>query len=82
MQFVTTTVLDAIGRLGMETVGEGRAVVFRDGRMIEGVWKKQSASDRTEWRDTNGDVIPLNPGKIWIEVLNQHGSLSFGKNEE
>lgn len=82
VQFVTTTVLDAIGRLGMETVGEGRAVVFRDGRMIEGVWKKQSASDRTEWRDTNGDVIPLNPGKIWIEVLNQHGSLSFGKNEE
>jgi hypothetical protein len=56
-------------RLQMETSGEGRAVIIRDGTVIEGTWKKPSASERTQWFDTSGQTIPLNRGPIWIEIV-------------
>ncbi|OGH70167.1 MAG: hypothetical protein A3C90_01910 [Candidatus Magasanikbacteria bacterium RIFCSPHIGHO2_02_FULL_51_14] len=77
VQFVTTTVLDGVGRLGMETVGSGRSIVFARGHVIEGEWKKESVAGRTQWFDDGGNQISLQPGKIWIEVVNQRTSVEW-----
>ncbi|HEX5493644.1 MAG TPA: DUF3048 domain-containing protein [Mycobacteriales bacterium] len=54
-------------------VGSGRAVLFRDGRMIEGTWRRASASDRTRYTDRDGAELALRPGGAWV-VLAPTGS--------
>ena len=49
-------VLDEVGRKWFGTIGEGEAVVFRDGEAIRGVWKKESREGRLRFFDENGTV--------------------------
>lgn len=77
VQHVRAQVLDNVGRLGIDTVGEGEAAVFRAGEMIEGTWKKNSIDERTEWFDVSGQPIKLQPGKIWVEVVSQNGRVEI-----
>jgi hypothetical protein len=53
----------------MGTVGEGKALVFRDGSVIEGTWSKTSHSARTILKDANGAEIPLNVGNTWYSIV-------------
>jgi hypothetical protein len=53
----------------MQTVGNGKAVIFRDGNAVEGTWRKTSHSARTELLDAAGQPIPLNPGSTWYSIL-------------
>lgn len=71
VQFVDTTVLDGVGRLGMDTIGAGDSIVFQKGHAISGEWKKERVTDRTRFFAENGDEVVLNAGKIWIEVINR-----------
>lgn len=77
IQYVETKVVDEIGRISMETIGEGEAIVFRDGFMIPAQWHKGSREDKLELRDVDFHEMIFKPGKTWIEVVNQHGSVSF-----
>ncbi len=79
VQYVDTTVLDGVGRLGMETVGTGDALVFRNGFKVEGEWRKDSRTDRTKFYTVEGEEhdIELNPGKIWIVVMNRIDGISY-----
>ncbi len=78
IQYVDTTVLDNVGRLGMDTIGSGEAIVFRNGFQIDGSWKKDSRTERTLFFDTSGNEIPFKAGKIWIEVVNRVDGVSVG----
>lgn len=78
VQFVETEVLDAIGRLRIQTHGAGKALVFRDGKVIEGTWEKDASINSsgqpvsqswTKFFDKEGEEIELNRGQIWIEVV-------------
>lgn len=53
----------------LETVGEGKALIFLDGEKIEGTWKKKSEGARTIFYDPNGNEIEFNPGITWIEAV-------------
>jgi len=77
IQKVTTQVLDEIGRLGMDTIGSGEAIVFYNGLDHLGKWVKESKNTRTKFYDLSGEEMSLKPGKIWVEVVNQRGSLSY-----
>lgn len=55
------------------TVGSGRAVVFRDGRRIDGTWRRKSVNDGTLLRTKGGQAIPLTPGGAWF-VLAANGN--------
>lgn len=68
VQYLKTSLVDA-SRLGMETVGDGGALIFRDGLMIQGTWQKESRDSRTKFLDEQGQEIPLNRGNIWIEAV-------------
>ncbi|MBX4205677.1 DUF3048 domain-containing protein [Candidatus Microgenomates bacterium] len=52
-----------------EVVGTGKALVFQNGTMIEGTWKKASRTARTIFYDSNGKEIIFVRGKIWISAL-------------
>ncbi len=62
-------VIDQIGRRQVKTIGEGEALVFRDGEMISAKWKKPSQSERLRFYDESGQEILWNPGQTWIEVV-------------
>jgi hypothetical protein len=44
---------------------KGRALIFRDGMMYEGIWKGVYDTPITFY-DKDGNVIPLKPGTTWI----------------
>lgn len=78
IQFTDQQVLDDAGRLRIQTNGAGKAFVFRDGRIIEGVWQKDTSvntddqpdsSSYTRFFDKDGKEIPLNRGQTFIEVI-------------
>ena len=49
-------------------VGEGRALVFRDGTVTEGKWSKASPEAITEFKTADGEPLRLNPGQTWLEL--------------
>jgi hypothetical protein len=51
------------------TVGKGRAVVFRNGHIIDGRWSRSKVSSGTAFRTTTGQRIPLAPGGVWIVLV-------------
>lgn len=56
--------------LAFETIGEGKAKVFLDGRLIEATWKKPDRRERTRFYEAvTGGEISFNRGQIWVEVL-------------
>jgi len=72
-------VLDAVGRRSVRTVGEGKAWVLQDGRTIEATWKKPSVSERLVFYDQAGDMISMNAGNTWIEVVPDEGDVEVGQ---
>jgi len=72
VMYTGSSVYDDEGRRRMTTVGEGEAVVFLDGKAIEGFWKRPDLDSRTRFYDKDGNEIAFNPGITWIEVVLTH----------
>jgi hypothetical protein len=51
-----------------EIVGEGRAVVLRDGRRYPAGWEKASASAELRLLTDEGAPFPLKPGPSWLHL--------------
>lgn len=51
------------------TVGTGIAVIHRDGIRIPATWTRNSASEPFALTDSNGNVIPLDTGKTFVELV-------------
>jgi hypothetical protein len=58
------------------TVGAGKAVVFRNGRRIDGTWSRKSVDDGTSFTSAAGRSIPLSPGGAWIVLVATNAPLS------
>jgi hypothetical protein len=58
------------------TIGHGRAVVFRNGRRIEGTWSRPAAGDGTKLTTSDGKPIPLTPGGAWFALVATDAPLS------
>ncbi len=78
VQYVDTEILDDAGRLRVQTHGTGDALVFRDGKVIEGTWEKDASINSkdqdisqswTKFFDKSGKEIEMNRGQIWIEIV-------------
>lgn len=64
----TTTRINEAG-WKMDTVGEGEAKIYLDGKEITGTWKKDSQTDRTIFYDSEQKQIKFNAGQFWIEIV-------------
>ena len=70
IQKVQTSLLESgSNRLKMVTSGQGDAIIFRDGRAVEGTWKKNKDNERTRFYDTEAKEIEFNAGSTWVEVV-------------
>jgi hypothetical protein len=54
------------------TVGKGKVLVFRQGRVVTGTWTRKKFSQGTTLRTAKGTRIPLAPGNTWV-VLDRRG---------
>jgi hypothetical protein len=80
-------VVDVAGTPSIEIVnetGRGRAVLFRDGRALEGRWRRESIDDPVTFETRGGEEMVFAPGVIWIELVPSEtgevkGSCSYAK---
>ena len=52
--------------------GQGRAIVFRDGREYDVTWRRENRGDMLTFYDENGDPLPLQIGNTWFQVVPVH----------
>ena len=80
------TIVDVEGNPSTEIAdetGTGRAFLFRDGKVIEGTWKRDSLKEQATYETKGGDEMVFKPGNIWIHLVPSKkgeikGSFSFG----
>ena len=67
----TSVVEDIYGSLGLDyrTTGGGQASVFRDGRRVDGTWKRDGVLDMFSFAGPSGEPILLDPGQTWVHFL-------------
>jgi len=67
----TTDIDEGYGSFSVriDLLGQGSALVFRDGWMTEGTWVRQSEEEMIAIVDGDGDPIPLKPGNVWVQVV-------------
>lgn len=75
----STTIFDVAGNPSIEiadVTGSGRAVLFRDGRVVVGKWVRENAKDRVIYQTKGGDELTLKPGTTWVALMpNDKGDL-------
>ncbi|WKZ25204.1 MAG: DUF3048 domain-containing protein [bacterium] len=69
--------VDKEGHMLYTVTGEGKAVVFQNGDVIEGTWEKTNAVDSLKLLDSDGEEIKFVKGKIWIEALPSGNSVNY-----
>jgi hypothetical protein len=58
-----------------QTVGTGTAMVFTNGRYVEGTWSRTDIRTPFDLRDADGDPILLTPGRTFIELPRLNSTL-------
>ncbi|MCF8008504.1 MAG: DUF3048 domain-containing protein [Halanaerobiales bacterium] len=76
IQFTETKVKDKIGRLTINLEGQNKALYFRNGVVTEGYWKKEDGA-MTKFYDQDNNLITLNPGKTWIQIVPLSTNISY-----
>lgn len=64
-------------RLDIQTVGSGKMLLFRDGTVTEGTWKKDSNTARLQFLDASGNPLGLNAGQTWIETVSADTKVTY-----
>jgi hypothetical protein len=74
-----TSNVDAAGNVtpDVEVVGDGTAWVLRDGKLVTGRWRRPAASEPVQLLGADGEVIPLHPGRTWMELLPKREQPAF-----
>jgi len=60
-----------------ETVGGGRAILFKNGKAIKARWEKEDRYSQIYLTDTNNKNLSFVPGQIWFAVLPTDNKVSY-----
>lgn len=69
VQEVKSKVIDNLGRLQIDLIGEGNATYFTNGNCIDIKWVKSDRSGKTTYYTEGGQELNLNPGITWIQMI-------------
>ncbi len=69
--------VDPLKHMLYTTIGDGKALIFQDGKVIEGNWSKKSRTDRTVFTNKKGEEIKFNRGRIWISVIDTSTAVNY-----
>ena len=61
----------------METTGEGRALVFARGQMVEGKWERADTSQPFSLSLADGSPLTVPPGRPWISLFPEGRPVSW-----
>ena len=77
-QFVTEKgPVDKEYHMYYENYGSGKALVFNNGGVIEGTWKRATLNDRTIFYDKAGKEISFVRGAVWIEAVPSDNTIDY-----
>ncbi len=67
----TDIVEDSLGSTAIDIImmGGGPIQLYRDGVMVEGVWRRDDRLELTQFYDNAGNPLALKPGQSWVEIL-------------
>ncbi|WP_158408879.1 DUF3048 domain-containing protein [Peptoclostridium acidaminophilum] len=77
VQQVAVRAFDSEGRLEVDLIGEGKAWLFSEGRVIEGTWRKDAVTERTRFYDETGVLMRLKTGQTWIQLVPSRVQISY-----
>lgn len=60
-----------------QDIGTGDALIFQNGEVIKGTWKKATALDREVFYDTNGNEVKMVRGATWIELVPSTNKVTY-----
>jgi len=60
----------------VNAIGEGDATILRDGRSFPARWRKTAPDSHFEWLTPEGQPLPLSPGRTWVELVPNAGSVT------
>lgn len=60
-----------------ETIGEGKAVVLRDGLRFDARWSRPDGESGTVFLDPNGEPLAFKPGQQWIVLADETRPATF-----
>lgn len=63
--------------LDAELIGSGDGYIISNGKAVKVTWSKADLKSQTIFKDENGKVVPLNPGKTWWHLLDQNAKLTM-----
>ncbi|HAI21329.1 MAG TPA: DUF3048 domain-containing protein [Clostridiales bacterium UBA8153] len=69
LEVKTRTVMRQEPMLDMDVVGQGRALLFRDGRVHAGTWQKTGPGAMFVLRDTQGQLFTFARGQTWFHLV-------------
>jgi hypothetical protein len=75
VQYAPIKILDEIGRREITLTGQGKALIFQQGKAIVGQWRKEAG--RTKFYNGNGEEIFFVPGKTWVSVVAPTNQVSY-----
>lgn len=69
--------VDDLKHMYYDVISTGDALVFQDGQVTKGTWKKNTREGRTTFLDNKGKVIEFNRGPIWVELLPSDNTVDY-----
>ena len=70
------------GSMHIDLMDEGYVTILRDGQRYDGVWQRSRANEMLTFYAWNGDVIPLQLGNSWVQVIPNHYTNVVGWEED
>ena len=77
VQNVNARVIDGEGRLRIDLVGEGTAMLFTGGTVQYGTWQRADLDSPTIFLNENGEEWRLNSGQTWIQIVDSRTTVSY-----
>lgn len=82
IQVTTKRVTGTLGQRTVGTVGEGDGFLVTDGFYQPVRWAKDSHVSPMRWYFADGTPLVLNPGRTWICVFQNTGTVTFSRLED
>lgn len=77
VQKVSSKVLDEKGRLEINMLAGGDAILFTNGVAVQGRWTRADLDSPTVFKDSQGKEFKLNVGNSWIQVTDDTVSIDY-----
>jgi hypothetical protein len=77
LQFIESQILDDDLRIKIEMIGEGDAIICRDGSCYDAIWRKEEDKSRTFYLNHEGEEFTFNRGLTWIHFVDQSTSVEI-----